>query len=129
LEEAIKKIFPEADWQLCVLHAARDARNKTRKKERGALAANLKKIDRAESQEEVEKALQSLRERWGGAYPKIVERWEAKAYALLAIMRHRKLIRRYLYTTNQLERLAKEVKRRTKYFVVKRPRKSFGIWF
>jgi len=21
LEEAIKKIFPEADWQLCVLHA------------------------------------------------------------------------------------------------------------
>jgi len=23
LEEAIKKIFPEADWQLCVLHAVR----------------------------------------------------------------------------------------------------------
>jgi len=28
LEEAIKKIFPEADWQLCVLHAVWDALNK-----------------------------------------------------------------------------------------------------
>jgi len=43
-----------------------------------------------------------------------VERWETKAYALLAFLRHPKPIRRYLYTTNQLERLAKEVKRRTK---------------
>jgi transposase-like protein len=55
-----------------------------------------------------------LRERWGGIYPKIVERWESKAYALFAFLRHPKPIRRYLYTTNQLERLAKEVKRRTK---------------
>ena len=43
-----------------------------------------------------------------------MERWETKAYALLAFLRHSKPIRRYLYTTNQLERLAKEVKRRTK---------------
>ena len=43
-----------------------------------------------------------------------MERWETKAYALLAFLRHPKPIRRYLYTTNLLERLAKEVKRRTK---------------
>jgi len=79
-----------------------------------ALAEDLKKIYQAKSQEEAKKALRSLRERWGGAYPKIVERWEAKAYALLAFLRHPKPIRRYRYTTNQLERLAKEVKRRTK---------------
>ena len=50
----------------------------------------------------------------GTVYPKIVERWETKAYALLAFLRHPKPIRRYLYTTNQLEGFAKEVKRRTK---------------
>jgi len=114
LEEAIKKIFPDADWQLCVLHAVRDALNKARKKDREALAADLKKIYRAETQEEAEEALRKLRGRWGGIYPKVVERWETKAYALLAFLRHPKPIRRYLYTTNQLERLAKEVKRRTK---------------
>jgi hypothetical protein len=38
LEEAIKKIFPEANRQLCVLHAVRAALNKARKKDREALA-------------------------------------------------------------------------------------------
>jgi len=114
LEEAIKKIFPEADWQLCVLHAVRDALNKSQKKDWEALAEDLKEIYRAEIREEAEEALRSLRERWGTVYPKIVERWETKAYALLAFLCHPKPIRRYLYTTNQLERLAKEVKRRTK---------------
>jgi len=78
------------------------------------VAEALKKIYRAETEEEAREALGSLRERWSGVYPRIVERWETKAYALLAFLRHPKPIRRYLYTTNQLERLAKEVKRRTK---------------
>ena len=92
----------------------RDALNKVRKRDRKALAEALKKIYWAESREEAEEALQNLRERWGTVYPKIVERWETKAYALLAFLCHPKPIRRYLYTTNLLERLAKEVKRRTK---------------
>jgi len=78
------------------------------------LAEALKKIYRAESREEAEEALRNPRGQWGTVYPKIVERWETKAYALLAFLRPPKPIRRYLYTTNLLERLAKEVKRRTK---------------
>jgi len=34
LEEAIKRIFPKADWQLCVLYEVRDVLNKSRKKDR-----------------------------------------------------------------------------------------------
>jgi len=64
LEEAIKKIFPDAS--LCVLHAVRDALDKARKNAR----------------EEAEEALPNLRERWSTVYPKIVERWQTKAYAL-----------------------------------------------
>jgi len=63
LEEAIKKIFPEADWQLCVLHAVRDALNKSRKKDREALAEDLKRIYRAESREEAKGSIAEL----GGA--------------------------------------------------------------
>lgn len=114
LEEAIKKIFPDSDRQLCVLHAVRDALNKVRKKDREAPAKDLKKIYRAETYEEAEGALWRLREQWGEISPRITERWETKAYALLAFLRHPKPIRRYLYITNQLERLSKEVKRRTK---------------
>jgi transposase-like protein len=43
-----------------------------------------------------------------------VKRWGTKAYALLAFLRHPRSVRRYLYTTNHLERVAKKVKGRTK---------------
>jgi len=82
------------------------ALNKVRKKDQEALAPDLKEIYWAETKEEAGEALRSLRERWGGVYPKIAEQWETKAYALLAFLHHPKPIR--------LERLAKEVKRRTK---------------
>ncbi|MEM4531395.1 MAG: IS256 family transposase [Thermofilaceae archaeon] len=114
LEEAIREIFPEADWQLCVLHAVRDALNQARKKDREALAEDLRAVYRAETEDEAKEALKRLRERWGRAYPRIVARWETKAHALLAFLRHPRPIRRCLGTTNQLERLAKEVKRRAK---------------
>ena len=38
LEEAIRKIFPDADWELLVLPAVREALNGARKKDREALA-------------------------------------------------------------------------------------------
>jgi transposase-like protein len=66
-----------------------------RKRDREALAEALKKIYWAETQEETEEALRNLRERWGTVYPKIVERWETKAYALLAFLLYLKPIRRY----------------------------------
>ena len=96
---------------LCVLHAVRDVLNKVREKNREALAEVLKKFDRAESWNEVVEALQNSRECWGTVYPKIVERWETKAYALLIFLRYPRSVRRYLYTTNQLEHLAKEIKK------------------
>ena len=82
------------------------------------MAEGLKAVYRAETEAEAQEALARLRERWGAIYPRIVARWKAKAYALLAFLWHPKPIRRYLYTTNQLERLAKEVKRRTKVMEV-----------
>lgn len=68
----------------------------------------------AEAEEEAKEALQRPRERWGKIYPKVVTRWEAKAHALLAFLCHPKPIHRYLYITNQLERMSKEIKRLTK---------------
>lgn len=47
-------------------------------------------------------------------YPHIDAHLGTRAYILLTFLRHSKSIWRYLYTTNQLERLAKEVKCRAK---------------
>jgi len=54
-----------------------------------------------------------LKERWGRIYPKVVKKWEEKAYAILTFMKYPKEIRQFIYTTN-LERIAKEIKRRVK---------------
>ncbi len=85
MEEAVKRIFPEADWQMCVLHAVREA-----------LAQSLGAVYRAEDWKEAEEELHKLHERWGKQYPKIVARWEAKADALLAFLKHPREIRPYL---------------------------------
>ena len=114
LEGAIKKIFPESDWQLCVLHMVRNTLNQVRKSDREGIAQTLKAIYRAETLSEAQEGLRKLRETWGRKYPKVVEKWEKKAQALLTFLKYPPELRRYLYTTNQLERLCKEVKRRTK---------------
>lgn len=51
LAETIRKIFSETDWQLCVLHAARDVLNQVRRKDQDALAEDLKAVYKAETQE------------------------------------------------------------------------------
>lgn len=49
LEEPLRRVFPEAHWQLCVLQAVRDALDRSRKADREALAQNLKQVYRAET--------------------------------------------------------------------------------
>ena len=62
-EEAINKIFPKGGESPCVPHAVRDMLNMGRKKDGEGLAEALKKISRAESEEEAKAALRSLQQR------------------------------------------------------------------
>jgi len=114
IEEAIRETYPQAAWQLCVLHTVRDTLNKVRKVDREQMAQDLKAIYKAETEEEALQALQALESRWGKTYPNPVKTWREKSVNLLQFLSHPKSIRAYLYTANQLERLMKEVKRRTK---------------
>jgi len=70
--------------------------------------------------------LTRLREHWGSVYPGVMACSKEKAHALLAFLHHPRPIWRYLYTTNQLERLTEEVKRRTKVVEVFCGEKAVG---
>jgi transposase-like protein len=118
IENAIKMVYPGSEWQLCVLHTVRNSLNKVRVKDRSLFAEDLKRIYRAETKEKAKEEILRLKERWGKIYPKVVKKWEDKAYALLTFLRYPKEIRQFIYTTNQLERLAKEIKRRIKVIEV-----------
>jgi len=112
-EGAIKKSFPEAPWELCILDAVRDVLNKVRKKNRNALAEALKKDLLGRDTEESDEALRGLRERWDIVYSELGALGEQRLMPLgfPASFKTRSPL---LYITNQSGRLAKEIKRRTK---------------
>ena len=55
-----------------------------------------------------------FKQKWQKKYPKLISSWEKKLDNLLTFLDFPVGIRRFIYTTNQLERLNKEIKRRTK---------------
>ncbi|MCD6540796.1 transposase [Candidatus Bipolaricaulota bacterium] len=53
----------------------RDTLAKVRKKDREALAQDLKGIWRADTVKQAHRALRALEEKWGGKYPELVAKW------------------------------------------------------
>jgi len=114
IEEAIRRVFPGARYQYCIVHATRNSMKKVRKEDKEELAQVLKGIYRAENREEARDELRELEARFGRKYPKVVKFWKEKFDVLLTFMDYPEWLRRYIYTTNWLERLIKELRRRLK---------------
>ena len=114
LKEAIKKVYPGARYQHCIVHAVRNTLTKVRIKDRAEIAQSLREIYKSRDIEGAREALERFSERWRKKYPKIVKWWEEREEELLAYMEFPEEIRGMIYTTNQIERLFKELKRRLK---------------
>lgn len=110
--QAISRVYPEAQYQYCILHACRSSLNKSRASDKAQLAKDLKDIYFADSKIEAKKALELLINKWKKIYPKITSFWEDNFENLTTFMSLPNRIWRYVYTTNWVERLHKEIKRR-----------------
>ena len=116
--EATKAVYPNSKHQLCVLHQVRNSLLYTRNKDKGAVLEDMKKIYQAKDKEEAQKAFYQFKQNWQKMYPKIVESWNRNLFYLLTIYDFPSELRKYLYTTNQLERINKEIRRRIKVIEV-----------
>lgn len=114
IEKASAKVFPSSDHQLCVVHAMRGARTKVRRSDIEEVFAGLKPIYRADSQKDAQAAFATFSERWKKRYPGLVKYWRENLHHLTVFLKYPEPVRPYIYTTNQLERINKEIKRRTK---------------
>ena len=112
ISEAISRIFPKAQYQYCVLHACRSSLNKVRASDKKQISQYLKDIYYADSRSEAKKSLQVFVEMWKKTYPKVTSFWENNFEHLTNFMSLPSMLRRYVYTTNWVERLHKEIKRR-----------------
>jgi SOS-response transcriptional repressor LexA len=83
LPEAIRRVYPQAEWQRCVVHGVRWSLGQVRARDRTLLAEDLRRVYGAESRGEALEALEALREAWGSRYPGVVALWAGDSGAFL----------------------------------------------
>lgn len=114
IEEAIRRVYPLAGWQRCVVHMVRSSLAGVRVQERGWVAEALRGVYLAGSREEALRALEGFRAAWGAKYPGVVAGWWENAGSLLRFYEYPEVLWPYLRSTNLVERWIREVRRGTK---------------
>lgn len=114
LEVAFRAAFSQAQTQRCQVHAKRNALKRVGKKDREAFRKDLDAVFYAKSEAKARRAFSQLRLQWQGVYPTAVEIIERDLDSLLRFFRWEARYWPSLRTTNPIERVNKEFKRRTK---------------
>ena len=114
LKEAIKRKFPEALTQRCMVHQVRRTLGKVRNKHKEEMVDDLKTIYRVEKFEEAKKNLEAVKNKWKKYYPRLFNSWEENLEDLMSFLAFPRFLRKYLYTTNWLERVHKELRKMVK---------------
>ena len=112
LKAAIAKILA-CPWQRCTVHFVRNMHGHCRRSERGLVSAALREVFDAESGEQARARLSEVLDRFRTAAPKVAELLESAEEDLLAFYRFPAAHRSKLRSTNPLERLNKEIGRRS----------------
>ena len=112
LKAAIARVL-SCPWQRCTVHFLRDMVMHCRRDQRGLVAAALREIFNAESYEQAKQRVGSVLERLSSIAPKVCELLEDAEEDLLAFYRLPAEHWTKLRSTNPLERVNKEIGRRT----------------
>lgn len=103
MSEAITAVFPKCEHQLCIVHQIRNSLAYVSYKDRKELAADLKPVYTAATEDEALLALQRFESKWGQKYPQIAKSWLNHWANLVGFLQYPKTIRRMIYTTNAIE--------------------------
>jgi len=114
IEEEIRQIYPRADFQLCTIHASRNFESNVRVRDRNEIDAQLKRIFLSHTREEAMKRFSEFSDRWSEMYPRPLYNMEKNLGSLLKYYEYPEPIRRSIHSTNLIERMNKEIRRRIK---------------
>ena len=112
--EAIEAVYPKTAVQLCIVHLVRYSLNYVSWKLRKAVAADLRTIYAAATVEEAEAGLADFEEKWGEAYPSIVQSWRRNWERIIPFFDYPPEIRKVIYTTNAIESVNMSLRKITK---------------
>jgi putative transposase len=113
LRKAIAEVFTEAVWQRCYVHFLRNALDYLPRKADNDCMTELRWIYDRRSIEEARQDLAAWLKKWGSRYPKLCDWVENNIEETLTFYRLPRQHHKNLKSTNLLERLNEEIKRRT----------------
>jgi putative transposase len=113
LRKAIAEVFTEAAWQRCYVHFLRNALDYLPRKADNDCLTELRWIYDRRSIEEARQDLAAWLKKWSGRYRKLCDWVEANIEETLTFYRLPRQHHKNLKSTNLLERLNEEIKRRT----------------
>ncbi|HEX3382582.1 MAG TPA: IS256 family transposase, partial [Paraburkholderia sp.] len=112
LAEAIGTAYPRTAVQTCIVHLIRNSLEYASYKDRKAVAAALRPIYAAVSEQAAQQALQVFAEGpWGTKYPTIVQSWQRAWEHVTPFFVFPPEIRRVVYTTNAIESLNMQLRK------------------
>jgi putative transposase len=114
LKSAIERHFQGASWQRCQAHYARNLTGLVSRAKRKDLAEGLRGVFAAPTGEAALRLASELADRWRGSHPEVAEHIEEHIEECLSCLSFPESHRRRIRTTNGLERLNQEIKRRTR---------------
>jgi transposase-like protein len=114
LKKAIAEIVPEAAWQRCYVHFLRNALDYLPRKADDDCLQELRWLYERRNLAEAQRDLAAWLGRWQKKYPKLTDWVEENIGSTLTFYRLPRLHHRHLKSTNMLERLNEELRRRTR---------------
>ncbi|MEK3885847.1 IS256 family transposase [Paenibacillus sp. PL2-23] len=114
LEEAFRKIYPKADVQHCVVHKVRATFPKIRVSDKTEFLDDLKQVYTAVDGDVAKAVFDGFKATWGKRYPREVASWEEQLSTLLTFYKYPPMVQYAVYTTNAIERMNKELRKRLK---------------
>ena len=114
ISEAIESSFPRAEIQKCIVHQIRNSLKHVPWKERKAVAADLKLVYDASTEELALENLDSFKEKWNLKYPHIAKSWEKNWTELATFFKYSKEVRKLIYTTNPIESFNRSLRKVSK---------------
>ncbi len=117
LAAAIQVVYPRVLHQRCWVHKMRNILEKVRKRDSDQVKAHARAIYLAPNRSAARDAFHRFQQRWRSDYPTIVKQLERDLPELLSFFSFPKHLWRQLRTTNVIERVFVEVRRRTRPMV------------
>jgi putative transposase len=114
IKAAVSRHFQGASWQRCQTHFQGDQADKISFRHRKGLAAEIRDVFEAPDLSSALRRAEAAADRWRDLSPQVADALEEEVEECLTVFAFPAAHRKRLRTTNGLERLNEEIKRRTK---------------